>query len=195
MSNNPVLEATGFLVDEKPYCVWEWDLKKRNLDFISALNPAYFRFMAETFVEELGGDKNLKAALSLRTAYSHALEAFIALVGSTIQAPDCVPGWLLKYYQDDLENVARKLNNGYGLATKLKLNPVDWTALSEVITSPVKFDTEEKRRWVIDGFARVWTLFAHDILNEQFYTEYNNIKHGFRVSLGGFTIAVGEEKA
>lgn len=132
--------------------------------------------------------------MSLRTAYSHALEAFIALVGSTIQAPDCIPGWLLKYWQEDLEGVAKKLNNGHGLATKLNLVPVNWGAFSEAITGPVKFDSEEKRRWVIDGFSKAWTRFAHDILNKKLYDEYNNIKHGFRVSLGGFTLAVGEEK-
>ena len=31
-----------------------------------------------------------KAAVFVRARYSHALEAFIALVGATIQAPDCV---------------------------------------------------------------------------------------------------------
>src|SRR5947208_4728517 len=108
MNDHHSLEASRFLVDERPFCVWEWDLKERNLDFISALKPDYFRFMAETFAKHWQDGPGHEAALSVRTLYGHALEAFIALIGAAVQAPDCVPGWLLKYRQEDLQNVAKK---------------------------------------------------------------------------------------
>jgi len=194
MSDDHTLDAAGFLVDEEPYCVWEWDLKQRNLDFISNLDPTYFRFTAETFATHLDGESKLKAALSLRTAYSHALEAFMALVGATIQAPDCIPGWLLKYHQKDLESIAAKLNKGRNLASKLKIDPLNWTSFSETISSCVSFESDEKRQWVITGFANAWTRFANEFLDKNIYVEYNNIKHGFRVNAGGFTLAVGQQK-
>src|SRR5881394_2750646 len=110
----PALETIGFLLDEHPYCVVDWNLSQRNLEFISQLDPGYFRFLAETF-GNTGPDKEMHAALAVRTAYSHALEAFTALVGATDQSPNCVPGWFLKAWQKDLESVAEKITRQQGL--------------------------------------------------------------------------------
>jgi hypothetical protein len=188
----PALETIGFLVDERPYCVVDWDLSGRNLEFISQLDPGYFRFLAETFTNT-GPDKQMHAALAVRTAYSHALEAFMAVVGATVQSPNCVPGWFLKAWQKDLESVAEKITRQQGLPNKLCIQPLNWSSFSEAVMSLAHFDSPEKRKPVVDGFATAWTRLAHDFLNRTMYEEYNNIKHGFRISLGGFTLAVGEE--
>ncbi len=42
-------------------------------------------------------------------------------------------------------------------------------------------------------FAVVWTRLAKEFLDDNHIDEYNSIKHGFRVSSGGFAIRVGIE--
>jgi hypothetical protein len=39
------MQYCKFAVDEKPFCVWEWDLRERNLEFINNLDPAYFSYL------------------------------------------------------------------------------------------------------------------------------------------------------
>ena len=189
------LQAARFLVGDKPHCVWDWDLKKRNLDFISAFDPEYFQFMAETIAQRWQGEGDHRAAMSIRMLYGHALETFFALVGATVQAPHCIPGWLQKYHQKDLENIAQRMNQGHGLATLLSLKPLNWQNFSSALIHRVIFDSEEERQRVADGFQKAWTRFANDMGRQELYREYNYIKHGFRARPGGFTMAVGQEKA
>jgi hypothetical protein len=46
---------------------------------------------------------------------------------------------------------------------------------------------------MVDLFGRLWGRFADDFLNEVYAVEYNSIKHGLRVSMGGFSATLGKE--
>src|SRR3989304_3703054 len=102
------MQYSKFAVDETPWCAWEWDLKKQNLAFIEGVDPTYFEFLARVYVNLPDSDQEHKAALALRTAYSHGIETFFALLFAAIQAPDCVIGWVHKYEIHHLKEPSRK---------------------------------------------------------------------------------------
>ncbi len=89
------MQYSKFVVDELPFCVWEWDLRDRNLEFINDFDPAYFKYLANVHRQSFETEEHKQhAGLSLRTSYVHGLETFFAILFATIQAPDCVIGWL-----------------------------------------------------------------------------------------------------
>jgi len=82
------LEGSKFVVDEKPYCAWEISLIKSNQGFIRKIEPNYFKYLANVNFNIFNNDKDELnhqfAALSLRIAYSQALETFFALLFSSL---------------------------------------------------------------------------------------------------------------
>ena len=44
-------------------------------------------------------------------------------------------------------------------------------------------------------FAGLWRHLAHEFLEEDSVNEYNSLNHGFRVTPGGFKLAIGLEKS
>src|SRR4051812_7198190 len=105
------IQYSRFVVNETPYCVWDWDITEQNLEFINSIDPRYFEHIAKIHGEMLEGEDQQYAAIALRTAYAHSLETFFALLCATIQAPDCVVGWLLKYRNKELFDLVRKIDN------------------------------------------------------------------------------------
>ena len=69
-----------FAVDETPYCVWEEDLRERNLRFVESIDYRYFEYIATTHAANLEGEDQQRAAIALRTGYHHALETFFTLL-------------------------------------------------------------------------------------------------------------------
>lgn len=83
------IEYRVFLVDEKPYCVWDTNIKSKTLDFLESLDPGYYEFLANKHIKgALSKNKksSMYSSLALRTAYSQALETLFALISSFIQA-------------------------------------------------------------------------------------------------------------
>jgi hypothetical protein len=132
MPNNPAseereassIEFSQFAVDEEPYCLWDWELRKLNRQFLDSLDPQYFEHVANMNGQLLEGEENQYAATALRIAYSHGLESLFALLSATVQAPDCITGWFLRYRNRDLFNVMRKISNRERVHSKLKLVPL-----------------------------------------------------------------------
>lgn len=93
-----------FMIDTRPLCVWDTEIEAINLRFIRGIDPNYFQYVAESSFAALEGENAKYAALTLRTAYSHALETFFALLCAALQAPDCVVGWILQYRNTELED-------------------------------------------------------------------------------------------
>jgi hypothetical protein len=113
------LQYSCFAIDETPYCVWDWDVAGQNLRFLESLDPGYFEHLAKIHGELLEGEEKQYAATALRAAYSHGLETLFALLGATVQAPDCAVGWLLKYQNRELNEVVRKIHNRQSILSKL----------------------------------------------------------------------------
>lgn len=186
------IQYSKFAVDESPFTVWEWDLRERNLAFINDVDPGYFEYLADAYVQGLETDEQQqRSALSLRTAYSHGLETFFALLFATIQAPDCVIGWLHKYDLGDLRNLIQKVQTWQPILSKLRIEPVTWETISSTMFVSLSLEDKEKEHRIKQHFATAWARFADDFIDEKSSQEYNSIKHGLRVRAGGFSLAIG----
>jgi hypothetical protein len=188
----PRLQKRRFAIDETPYCVWDWDIRQVNLDYLDSIDPRYFAHMATIHGPSLEGEERQYAAAALRMAYTHGLESLFALICAAIQAPDCVVGWLLKYKNIELESVVKKISGWESVYSKLKLNPITWEKLAETFLPFTAGDAERDSR-VKQAFGRLWGQFAHDFIDENNRLEYNSIKHGIRARMGGFYLAMGLE--
>ena len=187
------MEVIGFVVDTKPYACWDWELKRKNIEFLEGIDSDYFEYVARININNIEGSDKQKAAMALRLSYSQALETLFALLCSVVQAPQCPIGWLLSYQNFQLKNVVKNISKQAPVLTKLKEPPITWEKLSACIHSNLGYE-KEKIKWIQEGFAKAWRKFANDFINENFIDEYNGIKHGLRAKPGGFHLAVGPEK-
>jgi hypothetical protein len=188
------MQYSKFVVNEWPWCVWEEDLPNRNLELINSLDPTYFKYLANVHRQSFEtGEHQQHAALALRTSYAHGLETFFAILFATIQAPDCVIGWLQKYDAKDLRQLIEKVQQGRPIRSKLRSQPHSWQAVAHMVLPPIAFqDTREQEDKIKEQFAASWARFAQDFLEDKSTQEYNSIKHGFRISNGGFSLSIGK---
>lgn len=189
------VHSVPFLIDETPFALWSLDPQQENLRFLDGIRPGYFSFLARlhgavlhTQGETPAGEDRQYAATALRNAYAQGLETLFALLGAALQAPDAPAGYVLKY-RDELPSVVRKISGGGDLKTMFRLGALSWQAVAE-LTVPDLGDAD-RRRMNVAGFARVWSLLAQDYLSERRSQEHNSIKHGLRVRMGGFQLAIG----
>jgi hypothetical protein len=131
--------------------------------------------------------------LALRTTYSQALETLFALLGAAVQAPWCVPAWLVAYRSQDLRNVVQKIDSGKRLPSVIREKHLSWALLAEHLLLWLVIEDKAKESAVKQGFGQLWARFASDFLDRNHIDEYNGIKHGLRVRPGGFHIAIGAE--
>lgn len=187
------LEFVRFVVDDRPYACWEWNLRERNLEFLRGIDPSYYTYVAAANSEHLEDEEHgRQAALAIRVAYAQALETLFALLGAMVQAPECVFGWLLAYRNVELESLVRKLSRREAVLNRLNIEPT-WESLSSAVHQFSDYD-DEKKDWIATGYARAWARFAGEFLNEKASAEYNSIKHGLRTRVGGFQLSYGIEK-
>ena len=183
-----------YKIDEKPYCCWELDVKKRNIEFLNKIDWEYFIFQSELFGKELDGENKQKAALAIRNIYHHAMETFFLLVCSTLQAPYCVYAWMFHAKTGDIRNVIRKLTKSdNSLFTNFRLEEKDWQSLSSMIHF-INVSAEYKipnQKELAKQFTRLWSSLSERFLDDYSIKEYNAIKHGLRTSIGGFTVNIG----
>lgn len=185
------MQYSKFAVDETPFCMWEPDLAERNRRFVEGLDPAVFTYVADICAPDSGEGYQSAATLG-RFMYFQALEAFFALAAATIQAPDCVIGWLMKYSPRDLRSVTTKVQKGQMVFTKFKERPVTWDLLSRAVN---RHNLEDAKLTEIQtGFHDLWQRLARDYLDEKLRWEHNSIKHGLRTRPGGFRLAIGRER-
>jgi hypothetical protein len=190
----PSIQYSKFVVNESPYTVWEWDLKDRNITFITNFDSAYFEYLAQVHSQGLEIDEQKQwSALALRTAYSHGLETLFAFLFAALQAPDCVVGWLHKYDVGDLKALIKKVQTRQPIMLKLEINPITWKSISNVVLSPLCIEDKEKEQGIKQRFAILWGRLADYFVADVNTQEYNSIKHGFRVKAGGFRLAMGKE--
>jgi hypothetical protein len=193
------LQYSFFLVDERPFCVWDIDLKKRSIEFLESLDPSYFEYVANINLQNIDDGDNARskesqhAALAMRTAYSQALETLFALISASVQAPRCVPAWINLYRSYELRNVVDKIHNYKPLLSQIRFDVLEWSTISEITFQSLVVEDKEKEAAIKTGFSRLWSRFASDFLDEGFTDEYNSIKHGLRVRPGGFYIAMGPQ--
>ena len=187
------MQSVTVMINETPYCVWDWELDKLDRDFINGIDPSYFEHMIEAHVPLLDGDHAHQAALAIRMSYSHAMETLMSLLCALVQSPDCVIGWLHKYQNNELEAVVGKLDRGETVHTKLKTADLSWMGLSKLVHKFVSHPDTDKTKRIIEEYGRFWARIAQEFLDEGGRKEYNSIKHGLRAQSGGFTLMIGME--
>ena len=207
------LSARFFAVGANPYCVWDWDLDQRNLQYLDSFDPDYFEYAARVNLAKLEAAdprERRRAATSIRTAYHHGLESFFALLLATLQAPHCVVGWMQAYSPAELRKLVRSVDPGlWGSGERRKemssyrerilpyvwVKPRSylWEGISRTIHKPIA-DKEQAER-TKGLFADLWRRFAKDLVDDAFVSEYNSIKHGLRTGFGGFSMAIGLQEA
>ncbi len=186
------MEVVKFVINRTPYACWDWDLKKKNLEFLEGIDARYFSYVANSNSGHLEGDDKHRAAISLRLAYLHGLETLFSLLCSAVQAPHCAVGWVLNYKTSDLVNLVRNISKKEPIYSRFKQTPVTWELLAKCIHNGLNYE-EDKGLWIQKGFGRLWKWFASEFVNENLAQEYNGIKHGLRVRSGGFDLAMGYE--
>jgi hypothetical protein len=184
--------SVPFVIDETPYCLWDWELKRLEHEFLSGVDPEYFEYMAKTHAAGLDGDQPQRAALALRMTYSHAQETLMSLLCAIVQAPACVIGWLHKYKNAELESVVRKLHQHQPVLAKID-GEVSWQGLSNMVHRYVSCPDKEKESKIKESFGTFWSRTADDFLDHGGRREYNSIKHGLRARSGGFHLLAGIE--
>ncbi len=204
-----LLEGRFFAVGEDPYCVWDWDLRNRNVQHLKSLDPRYFDYVARANFAHLDAEdteERRRAATAIRAAYHHGLESFFALLFATLQAPDCLVGWMQIYMPVKLRELVKALDPMLAergddrdrarhrhaqLSQHLKVRPrATWEGVSATVNL-VPGDDEERAKRVRENFANLWRGFGKDFVNQNFTDEYNSIKHGLRAGSGGFDMAIG----
>ncbi len=184
----------SFAVGNEAHCVWEYDLPARNRRFLDRLDPGYFEYLTERYVDDLNGPNAARAGTVLRIAYHHGCETLFSLLGALTQAPECVVGWLPKCSNSVLRSIVRSLQRGEGIITQRGRQFVSLESLSAVVHQYV-WQAEEPRSATAARFATMWQRLADDFVDEVHISEYGSLKHGFRVGAGGFTLAIGPEPA
>jgi hypothetical protein len=178
-----------FVIDDEPWCMWDYDPRNTTLSFLEGIDPSYFGFLAEVYSEALSGEHKQHAALAIRTSWMQALETLFALLGSIIQAPHCVPAWLAKYRNEQLKNLVRKIQFQGPILSVLDEPVLSWRSISIYLHQGLILSDKDKESRIKKGFGRLWGRLASRYLDEAVQQEYNSAKHGLRVRQGGFHLA------
>ena len=188
------LQFCKFVVNEKPFCVWDWDLQDRTISFLDGVDPEYFTYLAKAHEEHLETDEKQFAALAIRASYAQALETLFSFLGAALQAPYCVPAWLVKYQNQELYSLIEKISSYKPIYSSLGYRILTWEDINILLHANLVLEDKEKESAIKEEFAKVLGRFASDFLNKTMKSEYNSIKHGFRVKPGGFYFALGLEE-
>ena len=188
------LQCCHLVVGERPLSIWGVDLGANNQKFLSSLDPSYFHYLIRVHLQssnqELPTDNQSQhSALALRTAYSQALETLFALLFASVQAPHCVPAWISNYRNHELIDLVQNVQNNKAVDSVLDSETPTWSEIYDTLFNPKENDNGVFN--AKGGFVETWKCFASDFLNESFSREYNSIKHGLRISQGGFKLELG----
>lgn len=171
-----------FCVGNKPYCVWE--SHDSNGDYIRGIDPSYFGYLAATHSANLQGEHRSRAVAALSNAYYHGLETLFMLIFATLQAPQCISGWLLKCWPLQLRELVKDMSEGKPPhACRWKLHNGSWKSVSRLIHGRLLSGNPEADE-LVESFGLLWHRFARDYIQEYRVDEYNSFKHGFRTHAG-----------
>ena len=178
---------------DNAFCCWDYDHRVRTLEFLDGLDPGYFATMATLLGGQLESDDSLAVSVTLRVLYVQAIEAVLAMLGATVQAPEAVPAWIASASTQDLDEVARRLKAGQPILTQLGRQRISFADLSRHVHR-FAWTAETGDESTADRFGRFWSRLASDFLDDLVRAEYNALKHGHRVTAGGFSLSIGVEE-
>lgn len=179
-----------FVINKRPVCFWDPDLPEVNKEFIKGIKAEYYQYIARDQLQNLESDHSQFAAILLRTTYAQGLESFFSLLCSTLQAPNCVVGWLLNYRPSELFSLIEDIQQELPIKTLFRLDKITWLEISKLINQFPTLNEEDNEKLQRE-FSLLWESYARDLLDESFRSEYNSFKHGLRLTPGGFSFSAG----
>jgi len=182
-------EYTTFFVGKKPKRYWDYDLHEKNLEYLRSLDPTYFSNFVDFIKPKLETDAKQHAALALRLTYFQALEAFFSHLCACLQAPTCIIGWMQSYRTEDLELIVKSINDSNDNYINPHFKKISW----KKITTHIFRGLTHKRHTTIRNFAIFWEKISIEFLDTKNTLEYNSIKHGTRLSPGGFKMFIASD--
>lgn len=191
------LQYCLFIVDERPLCLWDYNIQQRDLAFLNDIDLSYFKYLYNLYASAINSSKGdtdkdaQHSALAMRTAYSQALETLFALLFSAIQAPWCIPAWINAYTNVELRNLVKKIQNNQPVISVLEAESLGWSDIFDFLFPDLGIADKEYEAAIRENFAKAWSRFAIDFLDGAFVREFNSIKHGLRLRSGGFKLRVG----
>jgi hypothetical protein len=192
-NSDNLLGSEVIVVNREPYCVWEVGLKQRNIEFINSIDTEYFDYVLRTHDERLDSKDDKRAAIALRIAYHHGLETLFLLIGALVQAPECTFAWISKCSVGELRDLVGRINQAdESIFTALKMPNVTWESIAEIVFRYYLPGSEQNKK-TVELFAKLWRSLSSEYLDENNISEYNSLKHGFRVRSGGFGLSAGVE--
>ena len=182
MGDEREIQARSFMVGDEPHCLICH--KGTNSAFLEGFNAEYFRYVAEVHEKQLEGENRGMAAIALRTGYYHALETLFMLMFAGLQAPQAVPGWLLKCRPHQLRDIVEGIGKKEMklVSTKWKLEKASWSDISELINGTL-FQNRDDCAAMQKSFSDLWERFGQDFVENFMVGEYNSFKHGFRANM------------
>jgi hypothetical protein len=181
-----------FAVGDEPFCLWGYDLARENDIFLRSFDASYFEYVARVHLNQLEGEDAPRAAVALRAAYHHGLEALFSLLGALSQAPAAVTAWIPRCSNSRLRRLVTDISANRPILTQRGPQSLSWQLLAEIVHSHAWVD-EEPQWATATRYAQLWSRFAHEFLDNLHVAEYNSIKHGFRVLSGGSVLRVGRQ--
>lgn len=196
-SKKPSFFRIPFVIHKQPFCFWDYDIATTNRRFIDRIDPQYFEFVGEVYSQllksDLGEKQKQYAAVAMRMAYSQGLEVLFSLLFASLQAPNCVVGWLSKYQLKHLRDLIDGIRNYRPMLSRFQNEFREWRDIVTAIFGSLGSEAIEANKGILDGFASLWANFAQDFTEQTFTDEYNSIKHGLRVHIGGFHLMMGPQ--
>lgn len=185
------MEATVFVVNAEPYCLWERDTNGRNLEFLNGLDPEYFEYSLNAHIAT---EDDKHASVAIRVSLHHSIETLFSLLGAFVQAPDSAYAWIAKCSNSDLKGLVERIGRGDStLYTKLNQPTITWRSIAESVFTAYKPGTDRQLK-TIEHFSDLWAALSRELTDQNRIDEYNSLKHGFRVRPGGFALAFGLER-
>ncbi len=161
------MENTIIVVNKEPYCIWELDLKERNLEFINSLNPDYFEYLFKTHFENVDEENNILSSIALRNGYFHGLETLFSLIGALLQAPKCVYAWISKCSTSELRGLIYRINRlDSTIFARLNIKKVSWESISDIVFKYYLPNTN-KHKTTKKHFANLWQRLANEYIDQK----------------------------
>lgn len=176
-----------FAVGDEPYCLWEEDIADRTSEFLKGLDPDYFTYLLQV---HMAAEDERHASAGIRVALHHAAETMFSLLGAFTQAPQCPHAWIARCRTEELRDVVRRIGSkDESLITPWAVESMGWETVAKLVFRQFKPGTVEQDK-TITGFSKAWEGMSVDLLSEVINQEYNAIKHGLRMTLGGFKVEI-----
>lgn len=186
------MQTSTFMVHREPYCLWGHDIKERNVQFLEGLDADYFEFVTQLALD--ARDEKRASALLFANLH-HAIEMLFSLLGAYVQAPDCVYAWIPKCSNSQLRSLVDEIGNGdNSIIRKLRTQTISWEEIAKSVCAYFPYE-DSKKNATANGFAKTWKRLASEFVSEMQIDQYNSLKHGMRVSRGGFRLSFGAELA